>query len=186
MARVARHLVNDRDFPAGPALKTAHSSTYDRNVRIKIRPQQECLARLQKVRDGYKAASEDCVRQGALGLFLSVHPPPKHLSRAAVFSPLCVGSIVSSPLCRTFRSPCTSIVSCFVCCFVSWFSVLSCRIFVYLSILCRFFFFNHFCVQFLVRLFVVAIINRCVRIKALYFCQALTHVFFFPPCPCGL
>ena len=56
-ARVARHLVNDRGFPAGPALKAAHSPTYRRNIRTKIRPQQECLARLKKVRDDYKAAS---------------------------------------------------------------------------------------------------------------------------------
>lgn len=133
VARVARHLVHDRDFPAGPALKTAHSSTYDRNVRIKVRPQEECLARLRKVRDGYKATSEDCVRQGALGLFLSVHPPLNQLSRAAFFQ---------SSLCRccqfscNLRSPYIQIVSCsFLFSRVLCVSILSCRIFVFLSIL---------------------------------------------------
>ena len=100
-ARVARHLVNDRGFPAGPALKAAHSPTYRRNIRTKIRPQQECLARLKKVRDDYKAASEDYVREGALGLFLSVH----HLTFLYILRPSYQSSCASNfsvLLCRNF------------------------------------------------------------------------------------
>lgn len=47
------------------------------------------------------------------------------------------------------------------------------------------FFFNPLVFKFLFEIFVLAIIKRCTY-KALYFCQALKPVCFFPPCPCGL
>lgn len=67
--RVATHLVK-KGFDIAAALRMACSSTYEKSVRTKIRPQEECSRRLHKTHAEFKAASEEDVRNGGRGLML--------------------------------------------------------------------------------------------------------------------